>query len=127
MGPTVLFDKSFLQSLTVDESVWFNHFTNPLICPLFYMETLADLEKNRIGNDRTGEDEVRIIAEKTPELSGAPCAFHINLCVNELVGYPIPMKGSIPLWTHRPCRPQRCKSHCYAWCQAIAGWQGCQK
>ncbi len=26
MGPIALFDKSFLQSLTVDELVWFDHF-----------------------------------------------------------------------------------------------------
>ena len=45
MGPTALFDKSFLQSLSVDEAVVFDHFFIAVICPTFYVETLADLEK----------------------------------------------------------------------------------
>lgn len=47
MGPIALFDKSFLQSLTVDESVWFDHFFLPVVSPLFFVETLADLAKQR--------------------------------------------------------------------------------
>ncbi len=54
MGPTVLFDKSFLQSLTVDESVIFDHFFIAVICPLFYVETLADFEK-AVRQGRTPE------------------------------------------------------------------------
>jgi hypothetical protein len=42
---------------------------------LFYVETLADLEKV-IRQGRSSEKEVGIIAQKTPELSGGPCAFH---------------------------------------------------
>lgn len=41
MGPIALFDKSFLQSLSIDESVWLGHFFMPVVCPLFYVETLA--------------------------------------------------------------------------------------
>jgi hypothetical protein len=48
--------KSFLQSLSVDESVWFDHFFIPNICPLFYVETLADLEKS-VREGRTPERE----------------------------------------------------------------------
>ena len=44
-GPITLFDKSFLQSLNLDESVWFDHFFLTNVCPLFYVETLADLGK----------------------------------------------------------------------------------
>ena len=33
MGPTVLFDKSFLQSLTLDEAVIFDHFFISVISP----------------------------------------------------------------------------------------------
>jgi hypothetical protein len=47
MGPIALFDKSFLQSLALDESTWFDNFFYPTICPLFYVETLADLSKAR--------------------------------------------------------------------------------
>jgi transposase len=41
MGPIALFDKSFLQSIGVDESVWFDHFSMPMVCPIFYVETLG--------------------------------------------------------------------------------------
>jgi hypothetical protein len=62
MGPITLFDKSFLQSLSVDESVWFDHFFLTNVCPLFYVETMADLEKSP-QKGRAAEDEVRIIAD----------------------------------------------------------------
>lgn len=96
MGPIALFDKSFLQSLSLDESVWFDHFFYPTICPLFYVETLADLSKSTKHSGRSGEDEVRIIADKTPVLSGGPCAHHRRLCIANLMGTPVPMNGQIP-------------------------------
>ena len=79
MGPTALFDKSFLQSLSVDESVWFDRFFLANICPLFYVETLADIEKTpREG--RSPEDEVGLIAQKFPDMSGTPSVHHTQLC-----------------------------------------------
>jgi len=45
VGPIALFDKSFLQSLNVDEAVLFDHFFLPVISPLFFVETLADLSR----------------------------------------------------------------------------------
>jgi len=54
MGPVALFDKSFLQSISADESVWFDHFFLPLICPVFYVETLGNLAKaaTKVGPGR---------------------------------------------------------------------------
>ena len=96
MGPITLFDKSFLQSLSVDESVWFDHFFLTNVCPLFYVETMADLDKSpRKG--RSPEDEVRIIADKFPEMHGMPCAHHTALCTGDLLGHRVPMTGQIPL------------------------------
>lgn len=97
MGPIALFDKSFLQSLSLDESTWFDHFFYPTICPLFYVETLADLSKSSNSSGRSGEDEVRIIADKTPMLSGGPCVHHRELCLANLMGQRIPMNGQIPV------------------------------
>lgn len=57
MGPIALFDKSFLQSLNIDEAVWFDQFFIANISPLFYVETLADLDKE-IRHGRTAEDVV---------------------------------------------------------------------
>lgn len=93
MIPTALFDKSFLQSINIDESVWFDHYFMPVICPLFYVETLADLKKE--NSRRPPEVEVKLIAEKFPELNGIPSVHHTHLCLKNLLGQPIPMDGRI--------------------------------
>jgi hypothetical protein len=97
MGPITLFDKSFLQSLSLNESVWFDHFFYPNICPLFYVETLADLTKTNQRSGRSAEEEVRIIADKTPVVSGGPCVHHRELCIANLLGMRVAMRGQIPV------------------------------
>ena len=96
MGPITLFDKSFLQSLSVDESVWFDHFFYSVICPIFYIETLADLEK-AVRQGRTPEQEVGYIADKSPEFHRNPFSHHGTLCMGNLMGFDVPMNGQIPL------------------------------
>ncbi len=96
MGPITLFDKSFLQSLNVDESVWFDHFFYSVICPIFYVETLADLEK-AVRQGRTPEQEVGYIADKSPEFHRNPCSYHRTLCIGNLMGHAVPMNGQIPI------------------------------
>jgi hypothetical protein len=54
LGPILIFDKSFLQSLNVDEAVWLDNFFLTVITPLFFVETLADLEKE-VHRGRTPE------------------------------------------------------------------------
>ena len=66
------------------------------VCPLFYVETLADLEKTG-QRGRTAQEEVRIIADKFPQMNSAPCAYHRDLCTDSLLGYDVPMTGQIPL------------------------------
>lgn len=80
MGPNALFDKSFLQCLSLDESVWFDHYFYGLVCPLFYVETLADLEK-AVREGRTPEAEVGIIADKFPEMYAVPSVHHTNAAI----------------------------------------------
>src|SRR5258705_7856842 len=55
MGPITLFDKSFLQAISLDEAVWFDRFFMPVVCPVFYVETLGDLgkESSRLAACRT--------------------------------------------------------------------------
>jgi hypothetical protein len=103
MGPIILFDKSFLQSLSLDEAVFFDHFFYPNICPILFVEILADLDKVVPGG-RTPEDEVRIIADKTPEMHGMVNAFHGEMCIANLLGYSIPQTGQIMLPRGRPIR-----------------------
>jgi len=88
-----LFDKSFLQSLSLDEAVLFDNFFYPNISPIFFVETLADLAKDL--QDRTSEREVQIIADKTPQLHGGPNMFHGTLCLGELLGHNVNMTGQI--------------------------------
>ena len=92
MAPIALFDKSFLQSLSLNESVWFDNFFLTNIAPIFYLETLADLEK-AVRKGRTPEQEVGIIANKTPEMHSNPNIFHQNLIISDLSGYAITMDG----------------------------------
>ena len=103
MGPIALFDKSFLEGLNIDEAVLFDHFFYPVICPIFYVETLADLEKPA-NRGRSPEDVVGAIAFKTPEMHGAPNVHHRTLAVSNLLGQPIPMAGQIFLAGGIPVR-----------------------
>lgn len=93
MISTSLFDKSFLQSININESVWFDHYFMPVVCPLFYVETLADLKKEKLR--RPPEVEVMLIAEKFPEVNSNPSVHHERLCLNNLLGQRIPMDGRI--------------------------------
>lgn len=103
MGPTALFDKSFLQSLSLDEAVWFDHFFCGVLCPLFYVETLADLEK-AFKDGRSAEHEVATIAARTPEMHSYPCIHHQTLAFGNLMGEPVPMTGQVPLGGARPVK-----------------------
>ena len=94
MGPITLFDKSFLQSLNVDESVWFDRFFYSVICPIFYVETLADLKKPKLR--RSPEEEVGIIADKFPEMHCAPTLHHQEMAIGDLLGNHVPLTGQIP-------------------------------
>jgi len=92
MGPIILFDKSALESLSVDESVWLDAFFIANITPLFFVETLGDLEKET-ADGRSPGDVVGRMAEKTPD-GGYPNVHHRTLCLAELLnGTPIKMDG----------------------------------
>jgi len=92
-GPTIIFDKSALQSLNPDEAVWLDAFFITNLTPLFYVETLADLEKaTRSG--RTPEQIVGSLAYKTPDAGSYPNVHHATLVAGELTGAgPITMDG----------------------------------
>lgn len=103
MGPTALFDKSFLQSLSLDESVFFDHFFYTVVCPIFFVETLADLEK-AVREGRTPEQEVGIIADKAPEMNSAPNLSHVGLAIQDLLGNTVTMDGRMLLAGGQPVR-----------------------
>lgn len=100
-GPLTIFDKSFLQGLNQYESVWFDNFFRTIITPLFFVETLADLEKE-VSTGKTPQQVVGQLAFKTPDINSIPNVHHFNLLVSNLLGYPVEMRrrpiisGGIP-------------------------------
>lgn len=92
MGPVTLFDKSFIEMLSVDQAALFDLMFSTVISPIFYVEVLADLEKDD-PKTRTREKVVADVAKKTPLIHSYPNVSHLTLCVNELLGYPVEMRG----------------------------------
>lgn len=85
MGPILIFDKSTLESLNPDEAALLDQFFLTNIVPVFFMETLADLEKN-VRPGRTPEDVVGNLAYKTPDANSRPNVHHATLIQGELLG-----------------------------------------
>jgi hypothetical protein len=93
MGPSVILDKSALEALSVDEAVWLEALLDMNVVPVFYVEVLADLEKQgRQG--QPAEWTVARLAEKTPS-NAYPNVDHGQIVLAELAGQKIEM-------THRP-------------------------
>lgn len=95
MGPISLYDKSFLEGLSLDEAVMFDVFFYPVTCPVFYVETLANLAKEKPG--RSPENLVGAIANKFPQMHGAPNVHHKTLAMHNLCGGHVSMTGQIAL------------------------------
>jgi hypothetical protein len=91
-GPIIIFDKSALERLNIDEALWLDNFFLSNITPLFFVETLADLQK-QVAKGRTPEQVVENIALKTPQIDSAPNTHHSNLCLRNLLGTHIEMCG----------------------------------
>lgn len=79
----------------MDESVWFDAFFLVNVVPLFYVETLADLEK-KVAEGRSPEDLVGMLAAKTPP-NAVPNVHHRSLISAELTGWKVPMNGQVPI------------------------------
>jgi hypothetical protein len=96
MGPIIIFDKSTLESLSPDEAMWLDNFYLANITPLFFVETLADLEKN-MRSGRTPEKVVGSLAYKTPDMHSKPNTHHSLLLEAELMaGHKIDMEYGRP-------------------------------
>ncbi len=85
MGPFLLFDKSSLESLNLDEAVMLDNFYMSNITPLFFVECLADLEK-AIRSRSTPEQLVGSLAARTPESHSYPNLHHATILRAELAG-----------------------------------------
>src|SRR5690242_3203488 len=94
-GLPLIFDKSALQSFSLDETNWLDHFYMCAITPLFYAEVLADLEKE-IRRGKAPEQIVGELAVKTPDMNSTPCAHHYGLALGTLYGQELALDGRIP-------------------------------
>jgi hypothetical protein len=83
LGPSLIFDKSSLESLSLDEAVLMDNFYMSTITPLFFVECLADLEK-RISSNSTPEQLVGSLADRTPDSQGYPNVHHMEILKGEL-------------------------------------------
>ena len=90
----MIFDKSFLESLSPDEAVWLDMYFTTFITPLFFVETLADLEKQMRGG-RTPEQIVGQLAYKTPDFHSYMRPHHSTVLIAELSGENINMDTRI--------------------------------
>jgi hypothetical protein len=85
LGPFLIFDKSSLESLNLDEAVMLDNFYLSNITPLFFVECLADLEK-AIRSNSTPEQLVGSLATRTPESQSYPNVHHATILRGELAG-----------------------------------------
>jgi hypothetical protein len=69
-GPLLIFDKSTLHGLNLDEAEMPDHFYMSTITPLFFVECLADLEQANKRNIPP-EQVVGRLAARTPDLHTA--------------------------------------------------------
>lgn len=92
MGPVTLFDKSFLEMLSVDQAALFDCLFSANLCPVFITEALADLSKKPPGQ-RSVEKIVSDLANKAPSMHSYPNAEHTALCLAELFGETIRTDG----------------------------------
>lgn len=126
IGPILIFDKSTLQSLNPDEAVWLDNFFMTNITPLFYIETLADLEKE-VRAGKTPEQVVGEIAYKTPDMQSNPNMHHLSLIWGELMGKgKVEMVGFPVLGGGQPVMLEGCTGVIYKQspeAEAFSRWQ----
>jgi len=84
-GPSLIFDKSSLESLNLDEAVLLENFYSSVITPIFFVECLADLEKD-IRTKSTPEQLVGSLADRTPEMQSSMTVYHLDVLRAELSG-----------------------------------------
>lgn len=85
-GPSLLFDKSTLESLSLNEAALLDNFYRCTITPLFFVECLADLERKMVRMRGTPEQLVGSLAERTPDSQSMMNVHHMHILRGELTG-----------------------------------------
>ncbi len=92
MGPTIILDKSSLQSLSQDEIHFLHKYYLVNIPPILIMEILADLKKESSDN-RSSQQIVAHLSKKLLSNDSALNVYYRDLIINELLGKPVDMSG----------------------------------
>lgn len=92
MGPTIILDKSSLQSLSQDEIHFLHKYYLVNIPPILIMEILADLKKESNDN-RSSQQIVSQLSKKLISNDSALNVYYGDLIINELLGHTINMSG----------------------------------
>ncbi|MBI3492078.1 MAG: hypothetical protein HY047_09890 [Acidobacteria bacterium] len=87
----MIFDKSLLEAVSLDECVWLAQFYRANVTPMFFVETIADLEKD--FKERTPEGVVARLALKTSAMTADANAHHVKMCTANLLGHEIELRG----------------------------------
>jgi hypothetical protein len=93
VGPRVIFDKSFVQSLGVPLIDELTLYFTATCLPTLISEIVADLKRAPRSDGRIGEDLVRELATKMTAAHGAEPAPLRSLVVGNLHGQDVPMHG----------------------------------
>jgi len=103
MGPIIILDKSTFQSLSYREHIFLDkHFyenNTPILC----MELLGDLSKYK-SNLKQGKQKVIELSRKFGGSGPVTNYDYRTLCVNSLLGQPIPLNGRIVPDNYTPVR-----------------------
>jgi hypothetical protein len=101
MGPSILFDKSAIQSLRREAIYEISRYFYTVVPPVLLMETLADLslEPDDLENARK---KVAKIAAKVFPIDSIANAHHQPMCVHNLLGDYVPMKRKPAVEGARP-------------------------
>jgi SEC-C motif len=92
MGPTIILDKSSLQSLSQDEIHFLHKYYLVNIPPILVMEILADLKKES-SDHRSSQQIVAQLSKKLLNNDSALNVYYGDLIINELLGHPINLSG----------------------------------
>jgi len=103
MGPSIILDKSSLQTLSAREILVLNKLYSVTIAPVLIIEILADLKKSDTG-DRSPEEEVVQLASKLSQMGSAVNVHYRALIQGSLAGNSISMQRRPTVGSGKPVR-----------------------
>jgi hypothetical protein len=102
LGPLAIFDKSFVESLNVEEIDEFSYWFSPVCPPTLISEIIADLKHPKPRAGRIPDELVKTLARKMSSAHGAEPAPVNKLVVGDLCGNRVSMIGQVPIDVEAP-------------------------